>query len=142
MKIVIFEDDLSVAKLLTIILNGLGYSDIEVCSDPSSCPICTDLNSTCEKGASCADVLICDNKMPIMSGVKLFKLQSERNCKLNRKNAALMSAGLTEREEKLVIKLGCHFIKKPFEVDKIEGWLKECEKRIENTCTFENKPPA
>lgn len=130
MKIIIFEDDESLANLLEQMLTLKGHT-VHCFPDPTVCPIFKDHEKKCPKDKPCADVVISDYMMPNMTGISFFKLQRERGCKALDSNKAIVTGSVIDADMKEEIKeLGCHYFKKPFRVAEILDWVDECEKRL------------
>ena len=133
LKIVIFEDDSDFAEMLQTILVMSGH-DVEAFPDPSLCPIYRDHELCCSKGSPCAEVIISDHRMPIITGLDFFKLQRERGCKALDQNKVVISGSVLDEEMRRDIEgLGCHFIRKPFKMNELLAWVDECAERIEAT---------
>lgn len=130
LNIVIFENDQVIARLLQVVLNRLGYNQIKIFTDPSLCPLYAEPSCNCPVTKPCADVLISDINMPRIDGLDFFRDHDGRGCQIILQNKALMSAGVTPEQQTLLLKSGYHFIKKPFEIDKLGAWLQDCEQRV------------
>ena len=130
LRIIIFEDDQSLANLIKLVLLQKGH-DVQVFSDPTLCPVYRDHDTECPKSAPCADVIISDHMMPNMTGLDFLKLQRMRGCKAPDENKALITGSAMHADLKNAIdELGCHYIKKPFKIVEIIKWVDECAERV------------
>ena len=132
MKILVFEPENSLRELLRIYLAGQGH-EVLAFPDPAVCPLFTELEEEdcfCPNSSPCSDVVIIDNKMPRISAIDFLKLQRRRGCKALDANKAVMSASMTQQLEEVITEFGCHHIKKPFQLSKINAWVDECLKRV------------
>jgi CheY-like chemotaxis protein len=131
MRIIIFEDDQTLATLIKNLLFIKGH-DVQVFSNPTVWPIYKNHEQQCPKNSSCADVIISDHIMPNMTGIDFFKLQRSRGCKVLDANKALVTGSFINAGLKHDIEeLGCHYISKPFRVAEIIKWIDECAERLQ-----------
>ena len=75
--------------------------------------------------------------MPHMTGVELLQAQSQRGCKLDNKNKAVLSGYVDQKSAKKIKELGCFIIQKPARIDEIAKWVDECEKRFDLSVSLE-----
>ena len=130
-RIIIFEDDPSLTKLLFLTLTKEGHS-VQTFNDPTACPVYKDHEKECPKDKACADVIITDLMIPNMTGIDFLLLQRERGRKAQDHNKALISvAALTEETRRSSNELGCKFFKKPFKISELIDWVDECAKRVQ-----------
>ena len=135
LRIIIFEDDQSLANLIKQVLLQKGH-DVRVFSDPTSCPVYRDHDTECPKSTPCADVIISDHMMPNMTGLDFLKFQRMRGCKALDENKALITGSAMHADLKHAIdELGCHYIKKPFRIAEILKWVDECAERLQDSQT-------
>lgn len=133
MKILVFDPDVSLRELLRIYFNRQGH-EVEAFQDPTVCPLFANLDAEdccCPKSTPCGDVVIIDNKMPHISAIDFLRLQRRRGCKALDANKAVMSASMTRQLEEIIKEFGCHHIKKPFQLSKINAWVDACRARLE-----------
>lgn len=128
LRVILFEDDQAFSDLVRKIIQGFGY-EVSAFSDPTVCPLFKNLKTSCPQSQPCADVVITDNMMPNMTGIEFLQLQRSCGCKASDLNKALMSAVTTPQQQEAVKSLGCKFFRKPFKIDALRQWLKECEVR-------------
>lgn len=132
MRILVFEPDNSLRELLRIYLAGQGH-EVLAFRDPKVCPLYENLGDElcrCPKDAPCGDVVIIDNKMPLISAIDFLRIQRRRGCKALDANKAVMSASMTRQLETELAEFGCHHIRKPFQLSRIREWVDECLGRI------------
>jgi YesN/AraC family two-component response regulator len=108
------------------------------CNNPAACHVYDNHSGSCIKQSQCSDILITDFKMPRMSGIELLQAQFLRDCKLDKKNKAVISGQIDNENKKAINKLGCAFFRKPFELSELSDWLNECEKRMDLSKTLSN----
>lgn len=131
LKVLILDSDNSMRELLRIFLHGSGH-DTMAYKDPSACPIFNNLLDSkccCPRETPCADVVIADMEMPIISALDFFRLQRERGCKALDANKAVMSCSVNLAVVKAMKIFGCHHITKPFRLTEVRKWVEECAKR-------------
>ncbi|MDT8421386.1 MAG: response regulator [Desulfuromonadales bacterium] len=128
-KVMIFEDDPVILKLFKglFVFNG---HDVVSYSDPSKCPLLKDSLCECQRESPCADVIIADMEMRNMTGLELFALQSKRGCKAPDGNKLLLGNKLTAEQQATILRLGCRFIRKPFNTYEIVKWMEACTRRL------------
>lgn len=132
MKILVFDPDESLRELLRIYLVKQGH-EVAAFPDPKVCPIYGSLNDvqcTCPRQRPCGDVVIIDNNMPNIKAIDFLRLQRRRGCRALDANKAVMSANMTPQLEELIAEFGCHYIRKPFRLTDINGWVGECRERL------------
>jgi CheY-like chemotaxis protein len=130
-RAIIFEDDPSVLHLLEAFFSKRGY-EVMLYKEPINCPLYQDdHDSNCPNEYPCSDVVITDHRMPSMTGIELLQKQAQNGCKLTSMNKALITAHLSEKEQKALQKLGSFYLAKPFRIADISQWLDECEKRLD-----------
>lgn len=66
-----------------------------------------------------------------MNRIQLLEYQSERKCKIDIRNKAIMSANIGDENLKEIEKMGCSFIPKPFNLLQLTNWLDGCTNRID-----------
>ena len=127
-RIIIFDDDVVTLRLLKILLTDRNYEVLSF-NEPIICPIYEKNTGNCTKDNQCADIIITDFEMPKMNGSELLQKQSERGCKVDIRNKAIISGNIDN--ENVIKKLGYAFFKKPIELSELIEWLNECEKRVD-----------
>jgi CheY-like chemotaxis protein len=130
-RAIIFEDDPSVLHLLEAFFSKRGY-EVLLHREPINCPLHQkDHSGSCPNEYPCADVIITDHRMASMSGIELLQKQAQNGCKLTSLNKALITAHLSDNEQKALQKLGSFYLAKPFRIAELSQWLDECEKRLD-----------
>jgi CheY-like chemotaxis protein len=125
--VIIYENDIATLNTLKSFFATRGY-EVYAYNDPQVCPLHESLANSCEKNYLCADLVISEFKLPNMTGIELFQLQSKRGCRLENKMKAISSFYSDDELLKMCNDMGCKFFKKPFEVPALAGWVTECEK--------------
>lgn len=126
-RVIIYEDDVVTLNMLKRFFTKRGY-EVYSYNEPQVCPLYEGLSNSCEKKDLCADLIISEFKLPIMTGIELFQRQSKRGCKMDSKMKAISSFYSDDELLKMCNDLGCRFFEKPYELSALSGWLSECEK--------------
>ena len=126
-RILIFEDDESIRKILWHFFDHRGY-EVFTFPHPRSCPICDISKCTCPTSESCADFIITDLNMPFMEGIDFIEQQISKGCKV--KNLALMSGDLSGPVMERADELGVKVFPKPFKIADMERWVIDAEAKI------------
>jgi CheY-like chemotaxis protein len=130
-RAIIYDDEPSVLELLEKVLTRRDYEVISL-TEPYICPIYENNGSHCLKEhPPCADVIIADHRMPLMTGIELLRTQAENGCRLTCENKAIITGHLDEQELQCVKDLGCFYLAKPFHISDFLIWIEQCEKRID-----------
>ena len=125
-RVIIIDDDLIYLDLMKLYFTNWGY-EVFAYNTPAVCPLNKDLSDACSSLSPCADILISDFKMPVMSGIELLQQQSKKGCKIDVRMKAIIS-GFSDEEIITSCKdLGCRYFQKPFSFSELSGWLKKCE---------------
>ena len=128
-RVIVFEDDETSRQLLTMVLERRGYEVISS-SDPTICPIYSNLEESCPHEDACGDFLLTDNRMPRMTGLDFVEAQNRRGCKGIVNNKAVISGTWTQLEREKAETLGCKIFCKPYSLAELLEWLDEQEKKI------------
>ncbi len=126
LRVVIFEDEQVTRDVLSRLVSSCGH-EVHCFPDPTCCPLYHESSCVCSAEQACGDVLITDNRMPVMSGLQFIQQQHERGCRGVLRNKAVISGYLSPEELELSEKLGCTFFPKPLDWEKIRAWLDERE---------------
>ena len=129
-RVIILDDD---NMVLNSLKKWLSQKDYEVLTfnDPTVCPVYEERTDHCMKEKPCADIIISDFNMPELTGIELLQYQSQRGCKIDDKNKAIMSGYIDDTMVKAINESDYAFFKKPLDVSFISDWLNGCEKRID-----------
>jgi DNA-binding response OmpR family regulator len=131
-RIIICDDEVMITTMIRTFLAVRKY-DILTYPDPTFCPIYASHADQCTNKNQCADVLITDLQMPVMSGIELLLRQSLNGCKLDNRNKAVMTHYMDEDNKKITEELGCAYFEKPFKLSELADWLDDCESRFDLT---------
>lgn len=129
-RINIFDDDPTNLKLLAEIMTERGY-EVLTFDRAVTCPVYSDRAEVCPSLKPCADIVLTDNQMPLMTGIEMLLQQERRGCKVDVRNKAVLTASLDNAEQSVLKGLGCAYFKKPFRMAEISAWLDGCETRID-----------
>ncbi|NJD56621.1 MAG: response regulator [Nitrospirae bacterium] len=128
-RAMILDDEPTIVTAMRRYFIRRGY-EVLCFTDPVVCPL-YEGSARCDKKHPCADVVLTDLKMPRMTGIELLELQSQRGCKADMRNKAIMSAYFDEGVLERIRALGCSYFNKPFELSELSDWLGRIEKRID-----------
>lgn len=142
LRIIVLDMDDSIRELLTTILQQKGHEVIAL-SEPTVCPLYSELDCCCSQESPCGDLMIISNRMAKMSGMKLIKKQLEGGCKGAVQNKLVLSSTIRKsREHSFAKELGCKVLLKPFKISEISAWVDECEKKINPDRKLADIPPS
>ncbi len=136
-RAIVLDDDYEMRTLIYDILKNRGY-EVYGSSEPFFCPIYLDSECPCSVEHTCTTIIITDINMPNMTGLEFIEHQKRNGCKVQ--NVATMSGRWTDEEIEHAKRLGCHIFKKPFEIDEIERWLDDCEKKLDPNSKLSDLP--
>ena len=122
LRVLIIDDEECIRDSLGLYLSEKGY-EVKTASDPSICIGVKD--GFHRSNEPCADVVIVDQWMPVMTGIEFMSRRHEWGCKSAGQHKALMSANLSDDLKEHAIRLGCQVFEKPVRLDEIEAWLVE-----------------
>ena len=128
-RAILFDDDPAILRTLSLFFEERGY-EVIACEEPVACQIYED-SLRCDKMHPCGDLMITDLEMPRMSGFELLRLQTERGCKLNIRNKAVLSGNLDRASCEALRNLGCVAFQKPCRLVTLAAWVEECERRMD-----------
>ena len=128
LRAIIIEDDEALKELLSEILHLRGY-DIHVFDTPEICPLQLMPKCRCHENERCADILLSDINMPVITGLEFVRNQKDKGCKCP--NLALISGDWGAERLSEAEKLGCKTFPKPYSVQEINDWLDDVEKNID-----------
>lgn len=126
-RVIIYDDDLLTLEVMKLYFTRQGY-EVFLYSSPVVCPFNKRTGNSCENLYPCADILISDFKMPIMTGIELLKGQSKLGCKLDMKCKAIMTGYSDTSLINECNDMGCQLFQKPVKFSQLSAWLSECEK--------------
>ena len=128
-RILIIDRDENVRETLGVFTEMLGYEPL-FAADASSCSIIHAANQNCTEEHPCADILLIDQRLESMPGLKFVEKQIHKGCKAAARCKAIMSSTLTTEEFNYADKIGCHVLQKPVTYEILENWLHSVE--VEN----------
>jgi len=125
-RVVIFDDDTSILEALKEYLCDNDF-DVQTYSEPSQWRCCASEESECpiDKSETCTDIIITDIRMPGMTGVEFIQSLESKKCRV--KNIAFMTGAANDEQLEFIRNSGYKLFGKPFDLDDIENWIKECE---------------
>jgi CheY-like chemotaxis protein len=129
-RIIVFDDDVIMLRTLDECLSSMGYEVLSF-NEPIICPIYSGDSDNCTTEKLCADIILTDYNMPKMNGIELLQKQSQRGCKLDKRNKSIISGYIDEETNKEIQKLDYSLFDKPIELSELSYWLSECNKRID-----------
>ncbi|WP_303720792.1 hypothetical protein [Malonomonas rubra] len=131
LRIKIYAKDLSLLRLLTIILERKGHQ-VQGYTDNYCCPSCSLKKCPCPPGTACADAVIINTREPLLETLPILKAQNENGCKIAKQRKAIMSCIFTDEQRQAIQILGYPVIKKPFSLSTIAKWLETAEPHLNN----------
>jgi len=129
-RAIIFDDEIILLDLFKKWMVQRGY-EVLTYHEPIVCPLYEKHADTCIQEHKCADLVITDFKMPLMTGLELLQSQHKRGCKLDVKHKAVISGDLESENKRLITEMGVSFFQKPLMIPEFSEWLNGCEKRID-----------
>ena len=126
----LFDDDVTNLNLLAAILSRRNY-EVRVFNKAAICPVYGDQSDKCLNGGPCADIVIVDNQMPVMSGKEMFRQQAQRGCPIDIRNKAVVCSGKNNEGEATLEGSRCAFFSKPLQLNELFAWLDDCKNRID-----------
>jgi len=129
-RIIIYDDDVQILNSFKKWLSQTGY-DVVILNEPKICPIYSENSDNCTTEKLCADIILTDFNMPEMNGLDLLQKQSQRGCKLDKRNKAILSGYIEEDYKKEIQKSRYSLFSKPVELSELSFWLSECNKRVD-----------
>ena len=129
-RALIYDDEIILLDLLKRWMVQRGY-EVLTFNEPIVCPLYDKQSDVCIQEHKCADVVITDFKMPIMTGLELLQSQHQRGCKLDVSQKAVISGDIEIKNKKMIREMGVSFFQKPLIIPEFSEWLNECEKRID-----------
>lgn len=75
--------------------------------------------------APCYDIVFSDYHMPEMTGQEFFEYQRQRGCKVLPEHKALISGGMSPKDQIIAESRGYKFFRKPTPPDLIDSWIDE-----------------
>ncbi len=127
LRAIVFEDNEILLHLVKEVLESRGY-EVMYYTDPTKCILQHSHDCQCDKTQVCSDIVISDIDMPKISGLEYVAQQLTKGCKVP--NIAIMSGAWSESKLEQAKALGCKTFEKPFSVQTLNEWLKECEAGI------------
>ena len=126
-RVLIFDDDDQIRKFLWKYFDRKGY-EVFTFPYPASCPLYEREICQCPTNQFCSDLILSDLNMPMTKGLDFLEEQIKKGCRCN--HLALMSGDLRDEDIKRAKSQGIVLFKKPFQLNKIEEWVKEVESNI------------
>lgn len=130
----IFDDDLFILEILGNYFSGKDF-EVQSFAEPVSC-------CTSESGGGCsipcADIVITDFRMPELNGIELLYCQRQCGCTISVENIAIVTGNMPEEYLPDAYGVAGKFFNKPFSLEKIGAWAKECLSRIDLSLPLSN----
>jgi two-component system response regulator FixJ len=125
-RIFFVDDDEQNRNLMKRFLEHYGY-EVSVFGTGKVCEMDEEQKCMLDDTGRCADIIISDIHMPIISGVEFVEKLISSQCKCP--NIALISGGWSSEKLQKAKSFNCKIFEKPFEFEDILGWIRECEKK-------------
>jgi CheY-like chemotaxis protein len=128
LRAIILEDDEVLKEVLSEILRLRGY-EIYAFDTPAICPLQLAPECECHENERCADILLSDINMPLITGLEFIRNQKDKGCKSP--YTALISGEWSAERLSEAESLGCKTFPKPYSLKEINDWLDDIEKNID-----------
>jgi DNA-binding NtrC family response regulator len=135
-RVIIYDDEVS---LLGACFSRWGY-EVFSYRVPVVCPVNGNSSQGCKCQTPCADLMISDFLMPQMTGTELFWRQAKIGCKLAENAKAIISGYPEEKLLRFCENSGYRYFEKPFNFEKLTGWLGECESNFDLSKQLGGRP--
>jgi CheY-like chemotaxis protein len=129
-RVIIFDDEDLFENSLKKWLCQKGYETFTF-RDSTACPIFETRTDSCMNENPCADMIITDFTMPEMNGIELLHYQSQKGCKIDNRNKAIVLGYMDDHLVKFMNESDYTFFEKPLNLSVISDWLSGCRKRID-----------
>ncbi len=126
-RIFFVDDDEQIRELMKRFLELNGY-EVFVFGTGNVCEINEERKCAIGENGMCADIIISDLHMPLISGVEFVEKLISSQCKCP--NIALASGAWSSEKIQKAKDFNCKIFEKPFEFNDILGWIRECEMRM------------
>ncbi|MBW2452680.1 MAG: hypothetical protein JRE16_04965 [Deltaproteobacteria bacterium] len=131
MRIHIVEEDPSLLNLLSLYLKQKGH-DVYGHLIQHQCPSRSGSAQSCIENSACAEAVILNVRYPNKPSIDGLVAQTQKGCKIVKKNMAIMSPIMTEEQAMTLEKNGYSVLTKPFRLSAIDKWLNSCALRLQN----------
>jgi len=129
-RAIVLDDDGSVLRLLTRIVEGCGYSvltysspgEATVFSDPERCPCATGHSELFAESSVCGDLIITDIDMPGINGIEYVRKIRGVGCGV--RHVAVLSGKWDQRLKREAEELGCRIFEKPSGMSELRAWVR------------------
>ena len=128
-KAVVIDDVDLCRDFLADVLEDRGYQ-VDKYANAHSLSFCSQVGEHCQAEQACADLLLTDNRMPLLTGLDMIEKQRARGCKLVAGNRAVLSGSWSKEDQNQARSLGCQTFEKPYDLKGINDWLSVCEGRF------------
>jgi CheY-like chemotaxis protein len=128
LRVLVFEDDDPIRRMLQMALERIGC-EVHAYANPDLCPLVHEQPCPCRESQVCADAVISDVNMPVMSGLELVGSLQDHGCNVRR--YLLASGNWSEWQANRARQMGCEVIGKPFDLRFILKWVTQCLETIE-----------
>jgi CheY-like chemotaxis protein len=125
-KAVVIDDDEMCREFLANVLQDRGYA-VDTYAFAHAFPFCRNKAEQCQAEQACADLLLTDNRMPLLTGLDMIQKLRSRGCKLMAGSLAILSGNWEQEDWRKAQVLGCQTFEKPYDLKKIADWLSSCE---------------
>jgi len=127
-RAIVLEDNEVQKEALSEILYLRGY-DVYAYDTPAICPLQLTPKCRCNENERCADIILSDIKMPVITGLAFVRNQRDKGCKSP--HTALISGDWSAEKLAEAEKLECKTFSKPYGLKEINDWLDDVEKNID-----------
>jgi len=133
-RVIIFEDEEPLKDLFTLVIERHGC-EVDFYESPFYFPVNQCIECLKNGSKRCADILLTDIVMPVVSGLDFIEDWLTKGCKIPQ--IGIMSGYWTDDKIIRAKKLGGTILEKPVPVSTLSSWLKECINKIDNAKKIE-----
>jgi len=129
----ILDDDRGIRKLINELLHRCGYTVMSYSSPieatifrhPENCPMATDHEELFSESQTCAELIITDINMPVISGIEYIRKIRQIGCRV--RYIAIISSDWNEAKILEAEAVGCKVFIKPLDIGEMIKWIRSLE---------------
>jgi CheY-like chemotaxis protein len=126
MRVFVFDDEPMIRKVFSSFARRRGF-DVVAFERAAVCEANGGM-CQCSEAERCADVILTDFNMPVMTGLEFIERLRERGCRF--RHAALISGYLSPEITERARAIGVEVFAKPVSMRDLEAWLIRCKESV------------